>query len=373
MVQTHIYKFLKRITVRVPGLLLLVLPFFFASCSPDEGNREQMVNLQQVKDDPEAQLVNLNAAIEQTGSDGSLYARRAVVLLRKGELKQALQDANKAVKLTRDEPSTLFVKAQVLRTMGKPEEALPLALQAERNSYQSSSLYVLLGDLYLQRKDYQQALTYLNKAQELSPDDEFAFYYKGRVLETTGDSARAIRNYSNALEQAPAFLEAQRELSGLLVARKEFPAAKPYLASALKAAPADGLLWYYKGLVYKAEQKQDSALYSFNRAISLNETIQGAHYWLGLQQHSLGNNEEAIEHLSKAAPKYNRKPKYLSTLASAYERTGQYRLSMATYQRIVEVEPTFTYAYQAISRIKSKLVKPKPDSTVVQQVQIEQL
>ncbi|MFD2999243.1 tetratricopeptide repeat protein [Pontibacter toksunensis] len=359
--------------LRVHGLLLLVVSSLICSCSFDKDAREQMVDLQQVKDDPEAQLVNLNAAIEQTGSDGSLYARRAVVLLRKGELRQALQDANKAVKLTRDEPSSLFVKAQVLRTMGKPEEALPLALQAERNSYQSSSLYVLLGDLYLQRRDYKQALTYLNKAQELSPDDEFAFYYKGRVLETTGDSARAMYNYRNALEQAPSFVEAKRELSGLLLARNEIPAAKPYLASAMQVAPADALLWYYKGLLYKAEQKPDSALQAFNQAISLNDTIQGAHYWLGLQQHSIGNNEAAIVHLQKAAPGYKRKPKYLSTLASAYERSGQYGMAMATYQRILEVEPTYTYAYQAISRIKSKLVKPKPDSTVVQQVQIEEL
>ncbi|GAB3533363.1 hypothetical protein GCM10027443_18730 [Pontibacter brevis] len=331
-----------------------------------------MVNLQQVKDDPEAQLVNLNAAIEQTGNDGSLYARRAVVLLRKGELQQALDDANKAVALTRNEPSSLFVKAQVLRNMGKADEALPLALQAERNSYQSASLYVLLGDLYLQQKNYEQARIFLNKAQELSPDDEFAFYYKGRVLEETGDSARAIQHYRNALQRAPGFVEAQRDLSGLLIARGDFPAAKPYLASALKVAPADGLLWYYKGLAYKAEQKPDSALQAFNKAVSINDTIQGAHYWLGIQQHALGNNEAAIAHLLKAAESYRGKPKFMTTLASAYERTGQYGLSLAAYQRLVEAEPTYTYAYQAISRIKSKLMKPRPDSTFVQQVQIEQ-
>lgn len=355
--------------VRFP--LLLLLPIFFVSCSLEEGNREQMVNLQQVKNDPDAQLVNLNTAILQTASDGSLYARRAVVLLRKGELQQALDDANKAVQLTRNEPSTLFVKAQVLRTMGKAEEALPLALQAERNSYQSSSLYVLLGDLYLRRKDYQQARAYLIKAQELSPDDEFAYYFKGRVAEVTGDTIRAIKNYRSALEQAPAFLEAQRELSGLLVAQGDYPAAKPFLAGALEAAPEDGLLWYYQGLVHQATQKPDSALLAFDRAVSINDTLRGAHYWLGIRQHVLGNNEAAISHFQKAAAAFKHKPKYLSTLASAYERTGQYSLSLATYRRLVEVEPTYTYAYQAISRIKTKLIKPKPDSTLVQQVQIE--
>ncbi|PRY11951.1 tetratricopeptide repeat protein [Pontibacter ummariensis] len=358
--------------VRISRLLLLVLLVSFAACDVEESNNEQMVNLQQVKDEPEAQLANLTAAIARSKRDGSLYARRAVVLLRKGELAQALEDANEAVKLTKNEPSSLFVKAQVLRALGKPEEALPLALRAERNSYQSSSLYVLLSELYLQQKDFGQAQTYINKAQELSPEDEFAFYYKGRILEATGDTARAIRNYELALEQAPTFMEPKRELAGVLVSKAEYAAAVPYLREALEQAPEDGLLWYYRGLAYEAGQKQDSATIAFTKAVRLHDTLDGAHYKLGMGYHALGKNELALEHLEKAYAAYKSKPGFLITLASAYERTGQYKSSLAAYQRLVAAEPKYTYAYEAIGRLKSKLAKPAPDSTTVRQVQIEQ-
>ena len=353
-------------------MLLLVVPVLIASCSLNEGNREQMVNLQQVKDDPEAQLTNLSAALEQNNRDGSLYARRAVVLLRKGQLQQALEDADKAVKLTNNEPSSLFVKAQVLRMMDKPEEALPLALQAERNSYQSPSLYVLLGELYLERKEYRQARLYLSKAEELAPNDEFAFYYKGRVAAATGDTSRAIKNYRLALQQAPAFMEPQRELSGLLVHQKRFEEAGPYISNAQKLAPKDGALWYYKGMLLQAAQKQDSALMAYSKAVILNDTLAGAHYWLGLRQHALGNNEEALQHLQKATSAFGATPKYLSTLASAYERTGKNINALQTYQRLVQVAPNYTYAYQAISRLKYKIAKPVPESASVQQAQLEQ-
>ena len=358
--------------VRVSRWLLLVLPVLFASCNLEEGNREKMVNLQQVRHDPKAQLANLTAAIGQNGSDGSLYARRALVLLRRGQLQQALEDADKAVRLTRNDPASIFVKAQVLRALGKPEEALPLALQAERNSYQSASLYVLLGEMYLERGAYQQARLYLNKAQELAPDDEYAFYYKGRVAEATHDTTQALKHYRLALKQAPAFMEPKRELSGLLLGQQRFEEAQPYIASALSTDPEEGMLWYYSGLVLQASEKQDSALAAYAKAVALNDTIAGAHYWLGLQQHKLGNNEAAIAHLEKAAAIYGTEPKYLSTLASAYERTGQFMNALEAYQRLVQVAPGNSYAHQAISRLKYKIANTRPASTVVQQAQTEQ-
>ena len=358
--------------VRISRLLLLALSVSVASCTLEEGDREQMVNLEHVKDDPVAQLENLNAAIERSPRNGSLYARRAVVLLRKDELQLALDDANKAVKLTRNEPSALFVKAQVLRALGKPDEALPLALSAERNSYQSTSLYVLLGELYLQRGDIEQAMKYIRKAQDLSPTDEFAYYYKGRVLEAKGDTARAMQNYKLALQQVPTFMEPQRELASLLVDRGEYADAQVYLTTALKAAPKDAKLWYTYGLSFLAAQKSDSAIYAFRRTVALNSNSAGAHYQLGVVEQSLGNNDAALEHLQKAYESYKDKPQYLGKLAVAYERLGLYSKALVTYQRLVELEPNATYAYQAMSRVKYKIAKPMPDSAAVRlQEQIE--
>lgn len=352
--------------------MLLVLSVMLGSCALDEGNHEQMVNLQEVKDDPAAQLQNLNAALENSKRDGSLYARRAVVLLQNGELEKALEDAEEAVRLTRNEPASLFVKAQVLRAMGKPEEALPLALSAERNSYQSSSLYVLLGELYLQRKEYEQAMGYIKKAQELSPADEFAYYYKGRVQEATGDSVNAVRNYKLALEQAPSFMQPQRELAAILIDKGDLAAAKPYLLKAMQKAPKDAKLWYNRGLLYRVEQKRDSAMLAFNNAVSINDTLSGAHYQLGIYHLALGNDFDAMEHLEMVYKVYRSNPEYLVRLATAYERNGLYSKALATYQRLLAVDPTATYANRAIARLKYRIARPIPDSAAVRlQEQIE--
>ncbi|TXK46374.1 tetratricopeptide repeat protein [Pontibacter qinzhouensis] len=353
----------------IVSLLLLISS---AACSSEEGRKEQMVNLQVITDNPEAQLTNLTAAIERSRHDGSLYARRAIVLLRKGELEEALTDADLAVKLSKNNPAALFVKAQVLYALGQPDEALPLALRAERNSYQSASLYVLLSELYLQRKDFRQARAYVNRALEISPADEYAFYYRGRIQAETSDTSRAIGSYKAALEQAPDFMEPQRELAGLYLARNDVASATPYVEAARKLAPDDALLWFYQGRLYQLRQKQDSAMVFFEQALALNDSLQVAHFQYGLGLYKRGDNEGAVLHLEQAAKEYRMHPPYITTLAGAYERLGLYRNALQQYQRLVTLDPRYSFAYQSISRLKFKLEgrRTSTDTATVEKLKI---
>ena len=347
----------------------MALAICLASCNFEEGSREQMVNLEAVADNPDNQLVNLNEAIARSGRDGSLYARRAMVLLRKGELEEALKDVNEAISLSKGDPANYFVKAQVLYLMGKPKEALPLALQAERNSYQSSSLYVLLAELYLQRREFDKANQYIRKALELSPTDEYVSYYRGRIQVATGDTARAIRNFRLALEQNPDLMQSHRELAGLYLAQKDMAQAKAHLKRVGQLDSKEPMYWYYSGLIYQEEQKKDSARLSFQKAVALSDTLQGAHYQLGLLQHALGDYEAAVQHLSRAEELYGSSLKYLSVMASSFERLGENLPALQHYQRIVALEPRHTYALQSVARLKYKLERPRPlfDSMAVRQ------
>jgi tetratricopeptide (TPR) repeat protein len=332
-----------------------------SGCSAEEGNREQMVHLEAVTvEDPEKQLVSLTDAINRSKRDGSLYARRAMVLLRRGELDKALEDVDVAISLSTNEPAYYFVKAQVLYLMGRSEEALPLALQAERNSYQSASLYVLLAELYLQRREYAKASQFIGQALELSPENEYAFYYNGRILAAKGDTTNALRNYKQALEQQPDFMEPHRELAGLYLTRGETGPAKAHVTKVGQLAPQDPLLWYYKGLLHLDAQRRDSALYTFSEAVALTDTLQGAHYQLGLLLHARGEYETALEHLNRAQKAYGKKQKYLSVKASSYERLGENLAALRTYERMVALEPKHTYALQSIARLKYRLERPRP-------------
>ncbi|MBC5773291.1 tetratricopeptide repeat protein [Pontibacter sp. KCTC 32443] len=340
--------------------LLAIILATIAGCNLNQGAGEQMVNLEKVSDDGETQLANLTTAIARNRQDASLYSRRAKIYLKKDDLEKALADVNKAIELNKNEMGYLFLKAQVLRAMGNVKESLPLALKAERNSYQSVSLYVLLSDLYLQHKEPQQAAIYASKALALAPRNEYALYYNGRVAEVTGDTARASNNYRLALREAPDFAEARRELAGALINLKLYSEAAVHITKAMKQVPKDAQLWFYRGQYYEAIQKSDSALWSYTKAISLADTLQNAQYQAGQLLYMRGDNAGAISHLEKAAKEFGHHIKYITILASAYERTGQNIKALEQYQRLDALQPGYTFADQSIARLKAKLTRPAP-------------
>ncbi|WP_116543535.1 tetratricopeptide repeat protein [Pontibacter virosus] len=346
----------------------VVVVWMLSGCGKEEGTREQMVDLEAVAvEDPAKQLVSLSEAIERSKRDGSLYARRAMVLLRQDELDKALSDVNEAIRLSK-EPANFFVKAQVLYLMGRREEALPLALQAERNSFESSSLYVLLTELYLDKGEYAKASRFAKQALELSPDDPYAVYYKGRVSEVTGDTVVAIRHYQQALEFKPDFAETHRSLAGLYLAQPDLAQARKHTEHGLRLSPEDPELWHYKGVLQLQSARKDSALASFEKVLALSDTMQAAHFQLAQLRHGLGENELALQHLENA-PRYSKELKYLSVRASSLERTGENLAAMRTYERMLAIEPKHTYARQSVARLRYRLERPRPqlDSMAVRQ------
>ncbi|MBB6610128.1 tetratricopeptide repeat protein [Pontibacter sp. Tf4] len=341
-----------------------------SSCNPVQQDGEHLVNLEEVTDDEEAKLRNLDAAIQRNGQDASLFARRARVLLSKGELEKALKDVDDAIALNEKNMSYLFLKAHILRAMHQPAEALALALKAERNSYQNTALYVLLSDLYLQLKQPQKAAEVARKALALDPDNGYAFYFKGRAAAATGDTARALTNYRLAVTEEPELLEAQRDLAGALVKQQQLDTARYYLQKVQKQLPKDALVWYYQGMYYQQVQKTDSALWSYQKALALADTLQAAHARAGFLMYAKGDYPAAILHFEKAARDNNHNIKYISALANAYERTGQNINALEQYQRLAALQPGYGVANYSIARLKAKLTRPapvvsQPDTTTI--------
>jgi len=351
-----------RLKRTIKHALLAGLLFSAVSCNVNQDVGERMVNLQKVSDDPEAQLNNLDAAIAKYKQEASLYTRRAKVLLQKGEHEKALADVNEAIALDERDMTNLFLKAQVLRAMGKYKESLPFALQAERNSYQSAALYILLSDLYLHLQQPQKASEVVKKALELAPESAYALYFKGRVAAATRDTAHAVTNYKLALKKEPAFAEARRDLAGALVNRKLYDEARLQLQTALKQLPKDATVWLYQGQFYQATQKPDSALWSYRTALELADTLQNAHYNTGVILYKQGDNSGAISHLEKANEAYKNNIKYITLLAGAYERTGQNINALEQYQRLLALQPGngYSFAEQRIARLKARLSRPAP-------------
>lgn len=95
-------------------------------------------------------------------------------------------------------------------------KALALDIVSENKN---TSIYLYLntrvGTIYFQKKDYLQAIEYLEKAAEMSPQNAEVIYYLGMSYDKIGEKEKALTSFTKVLELAPQSdfaREAEKEL-----------------------------------------------------------------------------------------------------------------------------------------------------------------
>jgi tetratricopeptide (TPR) repeat protein len=95
-------------------------------------------------------------------------------------------------------------------------KALTLDIVSENKN---TSIYLYLntrvGTIYFQKKDYLQAIEYLERAAEMSPQNAEVIYYLGMSYDKIGEKEKALTSFTKVLELAPQSdfaREAEKEL-----------------------------------------------------------------------------------------------------------------------------------------------------------------
>ena len=95
-------------------------------------------------------------------------------------------------------------------------KALALDIVSENKN---TSIYLYLntrvGTIYFQKKDYLQAIEYLERAAEMSPQNAEVIYYLGMSYDKIGEKEKALTSFTKVLELAPQSdfaREAEKEL-----------------------------------------------------------------------------------------------------------------------------------------------------------------
>lgn len=149
-----------------------------------------------------AVLSQLSESIKSNPSNPSNYYKRAYWQYEAGNLDEALIDVSRAERLSPNSGEILFLKATILYKAGK-ENALENALFAEDQGFDTPGLYTLIGNLYLNKKDFNKAREYFNKAETMYPYDSEVFNGKGRYYAMQRDTLTAVNNYKRALQLKP--------------------------------------------------------------------------------------------------------------------------------------------------------------------------
>ncbi|MET4104878.1 tetratricopeptide repeat protein [Hymenobacter sp. UYP22] len=352
--------------------LLLASSLSACSDAPEE-RPEKMVNLKTVQSGPRIQAEELDGAITRQPRNASLYARRAAFRLDAGQADAALRDIDQALELDDSPGEFYFTKARALRTQGRIKSALAATDEAARRGFASPELNLLVGEMHLASRRYQDALDQLDRALQQEPDLAAALFYKGVAYVGLQDTVQALDYLRASLARDPRQPETLHQLAFLLNAFRQPAQAAMYAARGLKLAPGYGPLLYDYGRQFELQNLPDSAARIYSRTVQLDTTFYRADYRLGLTAYKSRQYARAIPHLQRALRRAPRLENAREMLAESLESLGRYPEAADQYRLLVAEYPGnrhWTYkAWKVGNRARGVIVNETPRPAPVEAIE----
>ena len=189
--------------------------------------------------------------------------------------------------------------------------------------YPTESRYqLLIGDLLLEKKEYDKALKAYERAHEIDPADPRYIVSMANYYEATGDKAAAEQEIRNALVSEGLDVETKvgilsRYVLRLQQSRQGLESANTLFETLIDQHPEDVDLKLMFGSLLLAQDKKEEARFQFELATEIEPTNDGA--WKSLLQMAIReeNIGEVVRICQRCTELFPRRRSSISTSASA--------------------------------------------------------
>jgi tetratricopeptide (TPR) repeat protein len=283
-------------------------------------------------------------------------------------------DSSRASQKSSQTPSADFDQAQHLLLQGKYDEALSLLHGMESKNPGMKGLAHELGAAYYKKSDFVNAIVYLKKAQEQSPDDAEAVQLLGLSYYMAGRPAEAIpelekvqtwfasanvdaayilgicyiqtKDYPNARKafgkmfDVPAESAASYLFTARMLLRQDFaPVAEEYAHKAVVLDPKLPLAHQLLGELYLYHSQIDDAIAEFRKEIEINPGNATAYYKLADGYSRVQKYDEAERLLQRSIWLDATSTGPYILLGKVLEKKGETELAVRALQRALAMDP----------------------------------
>ena len=248
----------------------------FKSLLADEPNNLELLNsLGQLyikaSDDEKAlpfyeQIVKLNPVnVDAYNNMGGIYRR----LKRYDE---SIEILNKALGFNKNISDIKYNLGFTYKLMGKNDEACDCFEYVISENPNDVLAYNHLGSIYATKKDYQKSSSIYKRGLQVDPNHPILQYNLARSYVATNADLDAFKAFEAALRAKPSWKDAVKEYSALLNKYSRTKESCEVIQKAINLYPTDGHLYYLLGKSFLVQTDYESAVKSFEKAISLDKT-----------------------------------------------------------------------------------------------------
>jgi tetratricopeptide (TPR) repeat protein len=329
-------------------IALFSATIFFSSC----GNSKKTDDIKTVvADSISPEIAAINTKIKADPDNPVLYNQRAILLVEKSKLDEALADIRTALNYDSSKAPYFLTLSDVYFAMGKVKNcknSIEKALELDPKSADADLKY---AELNLYFKDYKATMEYINKALEIDKINAKAHFMKGMTYKETGDTAKAVSCFQTAVDQDPEYYHAYIQL-GILFSIKKNPLAIDYFNNAIKLNPKSTEARYGLGMFYQNTEDYEKAVIVYDSILRINPKYKNAHYNLGyIKLVYLKSYSQAIENFTNAIlcdPKY---AEAYYNRGYCYELSGDVANAKADYNKALELRPNYEKPIEELNRL----------------------
>ena len=217
----------------------------------------------------------------------------------------------------------------IKQAQGDFETALSYYGKAEQLNPGNVNTRLNVGTLFQQRKDFQKAIQSYDSVLTLYPDNVQANLYKAQALSEMGDKKGALELYNKVLSLDPANITAKAEIAGVMQAAMSPDEYIDYLAKNSSDKSAQNMLYDYAYKLHK-ENKMDEAIKAYRAVISSGSTNVDAYVNLAICYAAKNDYNNAVAVLNNAKTKFPANNLVLKTLQNVQKDSASTALSEAS-------------------------------------------
>lgn len=185
----------------------------------------------------------------------------------------ALDSFRNAYDLDSEKPETQYFLGLTYFELGQTEDALTYLNIALKNGFEPQiQVKQKLGDIYLAKKDYEQAVEMLEAVLELNNGDVNTFIRPVWIyLDFLNDPDKALELAQKAYKLHPESAMTFNLLAWSHLGKDEFLKAEEYLKKATTIDPNLQAAWYNLGRVYEGLEDKEKALENYQKAYEMGK------------------------------------------------------------------------------------------------------
>ena len=292
-------------------------------------------------------IAEYRKAIELDPANGKAHDLLGNALGKKGRVDEAIAEHRNAIELDPRSAAAHNNLGGALRDKGLQDEAIVEFRKAIELDSKYAAPYSGLGNALLMGKGrVDEAIAEHRKATLLDPKSAIGYTNLGNSLWAGGRLDEAVAAHRRAIELDPKLAFAYNNLASALYSQKKLDDAIAVYRRAIELAPKMMQAHHGLGLVLRDKGRIEEAIAEWNKVIELKPKSAVAHYYLGLGLQARGDLDGA-ERALREAVRLNgeRHGAAIDALAELLELRGNLKEAIATYQRILILNPTHASAH----------------------------